>query len=157
MQHRAPGVADQRVSPGHIGGGLVPGGGGTHGEALVIYRTLTQEQFPVGGAGGHVEGRGSQQDTGTLQSHEAAQLLEPEVEADAQAYSAIGCVEEGDVVPRRQGGGLAEGLAALHVDVEQVHFPVAGHAGACGVENVGGVIDLVTVQLGEGTAYQPEV
>ena len=111
----------------------------------------------MGGAGGYVEGRGSQQDPGTLQSHEAAQLLEPQVEADAQAYSAIGCVEEGDVVPRRQGGGLAEGLAALHVDVEQVHFPVAGYAGACGVENVGGVIDLVTVQLGEGTAYQPEV
>ena len=111
----------------------------------------------MGGAGGHVEGRGSQQDTGTLQSHEAAQLLEPEVEADAQAYSAIGCVEEGDVVPRRQGGGLAEGLAALHVDVEQVHFPVAGHAAALRIKDVGGVIDLVAIQLGEGTAYQPEV
>lgn len=54
----APRGADDGVSPRMVGGIHIPRGGTAHGEALLVHRPLTEEQLPMGGARGHIEGGG---------------------------------------------------------------------------------------------------
>lgn len=111
----------------------------------------------MGRAGGHVEGGGDEKNFRAGESHQVGQLGEAEVKADAQAHFAPGGVEHGDIRAGGQGGGLPEGLAAGYVNVKEVHFAVAGHAAAGGVENVGGVIHPAIGQLRHRAAHQPQV
>ena len=144
------------MSPGHVGGGLVAGGGRAHGEALGVHGALAEQQLPVGRAGGHIEGGGDEKDLRAGEGHQVGQLGEAEVEADAQTHSAPGSVEHGDLRAGGEGGGFPEGLAAGYVDVEEVQLAVAGCAAAGGVEDIGGVIHLAVGQLRHRAAHQPQ-
>ncbi|CAN4070654.1 Stage 0 sporulation A-like protein, partial [Dysosmobacter welbionis] len=109
-EHGAPGIHGDGVAVGHVGALFVPGGGDPHGEALVVHCPLAEEKFPVGGAGSHVEGRRHEDHLCPPQAHAPGQLLEPQVEADAQPHGAEGRLEGGDGISRGEGVRLPEPL-----------------------------------------------
>ena len=95
------------MSPGHVGGGFVPGRGGAHGEALLVHGPLPEEDFPVGGAGGHVEGGGHNDGLGAPITHGLGQLLKAEIKADAENLaSSIGvlltALESDEELPKEE-------------------------------------------------------
>ena len=152
----APRLTDHGVAPRHIAAALVTGRGGTHGEQLVIHCPLPQQQFPVGGAGGHVEGRRSQDHPGAPQGHHPAKLLEPQVKAHAQPHPAPRGIQQRDVVSGGKGVGLHEVLSPLHVDIEEVYLPVPGRLPPLIVVDVAGVVKPLPLPLRDGAAHDPD-
>ncbi|CAN3994998.1 Magnesium transport protein CorA, partial [Dysosmobacter welbionis] len=155
-EHGAPGIHGDGVAVGHVGALFVPGGGDPHGEALVVHCPLAEEKFPVGGAGSHVEGRRHEDHLCPPQAHAPGQLLEPQVEADAQPHGAEGRLEGGDGISRGEGVRLPEPLSPLDVDIKQVGLPVLGQLAAVGAVDVAGVVDPALRQLRHSPAHEVE-
>ena len=96
----------------------------------------------MGRAGGHIERRRDQHHPRLGQRHQPRQLRKPDIVADTQAHPSKFRVKYRHFIARRQGVRLPELLAPVHMDVEQVHFPVAGNLMALPVKDIGRVVNL---------------
>src|SRR5699024_2138975 len=105
---------------------------------------------------GHVEARRAEHRPGSVYGHDARQLGEAHVKADAQSQPAELGVKGADLVPGRKGVALLEVLPALDGYVKEVALAAARRQFALPVEHKAGVVELASVALGYGAANQPD-
>ncbi len=80
------------------------------------------------GASGEVEGAGVEQEEGAAAGGDGGEFGEADVVADGEGDEAVrGNGDEGEVVPRGEDVGFAEGDFVGDVDIEEVDFSVGGH------------------------------
>ena len=107
---------------------------------------------------GHVEGRRHHQHLGASQHHQPGKLGEAEVKADAKADFSPRGVKHRHLISGGKGVRLLEALAALDIDVKQMHFPVAGHLVSLRIKHKGSVVNLpLFIDLRDGAANQPQL
>ena len=107
---------------------------------------------------GHVEGRGHHQHLGSFEYHQPGKLGEAEVKADAKADFSPRGVKDRHLISGGKGVRLLEALAALDIDVKQMHFPVAGHLVSLRIKHKGSVVNLPRfIDLRDGAAHQPQL
>lgn len=76
---------------------------------LVVDSTRSLQQFPMGGARGHVKRSGKAQQNGARRAHRHAELGKANIVANPHANFSVGCIHGSDPVPRAQGIGLSIG------------------------------------------------
>ena len=144
------------MRPAHVGAVLVARGRAAEGVDLALHGAGAEHYLPVRRAGGHVEAGRAEDGPGPVEGHEARELGEAHVEADAKAEPPEFGVEADDLVAGRESVTLAEMLPALDRDVEEVALAAPGGLAALAVEDKAGVIEPAVRALRYRAAYEPD-
>ena len=111
----------------------------------------------MGGACDVVEGGGDDDRLSPRLGHQQKQFGEPDVEADADTDLTEFRVKEGQFTAWCQRVRLPKMGAVGDGCIKEMDLAMACRLSALSVKDKAGVIELLPVQLGEGTAYHPDV
>lgn len=139
-----------------VGGREIPGRGAARHEELVVKGPGPEGDLPVGRPRRHVEGAWDQDESRSKISHDLGLLLQADIKTDHEAYGAELRFKHCDLIAGCQGLRFHEADAAFDVDIEQMHFAVAGSLIALAVKHIGSVVDPAVFLLRHRTRTKPD-